>query len=279
MKYLFCNVHYLAWFIFSLILALPVFGWNNVGHRLVAQIALDNLDNGTKKILNQYNRSVDHSFASYSLLSAAFWLDTLYKPEDRYLKPYHYIDFPYTSDNTLTEPAASINAVYAIKKSMSMLADKNTSEVKKGFYLRVLLHVVGDIHQPLHCISKFSSNYPKGDRGGNLVVLKSNPIAMNLHAYWDRAGGLLLTKKTPIKKMKRWAARIEKKWPCNTSTIIIDPAGWAIESYKLAVKYVYTINEYEKPSKAYKKQTRALAEQRIALAGCRLAAALKQVTR
>ena len=55
----------------------------------------------------------------------------------------------------------------------------------KSFALRLLIHYVGDIHQPLHATSRVDENYPSGDRGGNLFTLPSKKTAKNLHAVWD----------------------------------------------------------------------------------------------
>ena len=51
------------------------------------------------------------------------------------------------------------------------------------------MHLVGDIHQPLHAISMYSEDFPDGDRGGNSIVVRENDIVMRLHAYWDGALG------------------------------------------------------------------------------------------
>jgi hypothetical protein len=52
-----------------------------------------------------------------------------------------------------------------------------------------LLHLVGDIHQPLHCVAFFSAEYPTGDQGGNLRLVKDGETPINLHAYWDNLLG------------------------------------------------------------------------------------------
>merc|ERR1712226_736207 len=53
--------------------------------------------------------------------------------------------------------------------------------------MRLLIHFVGDVHQPLHCTSRVNHQYPKGDFGGNLfkVSEKSGTGVDNLHAVWD----------------------------------------------------------------------------------------------
>jgi hypothetical protein len=51
--------------------------------------------------------------------------------------------------------------------------------------LRLLIHYVGDIHQPLHTASRYDAMYKKGDRGGNFFNLQDIGGAKNLHSAWD----------------------------------------------------------------------------------------------
>ena len=60
-----------------------------------------------------------------------------------------------------------------------------SEQEKESFALRLLIHYIGDIHQPLHATSRLDKNYPKGDAGGNFVQLPSKDGAKNLHAVWD----------------------------------------------------------------------------------------------
>jgi hypothetical protein len=68
--------------------------------------------------------------------------------------------------------------------------NKNTAE--RALFARYLVHLAGDIHQPLHSVALFNETYPKGDIGGNLekVILK-NGTSSNFHSYWD-AGAYVL---------------------------------------------------------------------------------------
>lgn len=63
---------------------------------------------------------------------------------------------------------------------------KNKKEVD-GFStaMRLLIHYVGDVHQPLHATSRFNKDYPSGDRGGNSFHIPSKFGAKNLHSFWD----------------------------------------------------------------------------------------------
>ncbi len=70
-----------------------------------------------------------------------------------------------------------------------MNQDKAT--IERVFMGRMLVHMVGDIHQPLHTVSLFNASYPEGDRGGNsLTVYPEGLPKTNLHSYWDQGMSL-----------------------------------------------------------------------------------------
>lgn len=253
------------------------FAWNSVGHRLIAQIAYDQLDVQPKKTLNAYNRAMDRSFAARSLILAAIWLDTLHRQTQyAYLSHLHYIDLPYSRDGSVWPAPEEENALSAISLALQNF-QKPASLYERGLSLRILLHVIADIHQPLHTITCYSQQHPKGDRGGNLFRLAANPVASNLHAYWDRGGGYLLGKKKSKSSIKKWAKRLEKRWPC-TQNSLINPKAWVHESYQIAVHEAYAIEPYTRPSSTYQRRVKKRSEQQIALAGCRLGQVLNQLT-
>lgn len=58
--------------------------------------------------------------------------------------------------------------------------------LEKSMMLRYLVHVVGDVHQPLHSAELIDEKkFPKGDMGGNLFEIKYSPTIVNLHEFWD----------------------------------------------------------------------------------------------
>lgn len=60
---------------------------------------------------------------------------------------------------------------------------------EKALFTRYLIHMVGDIHQPLHSVALFNHTYPKGDQGGNLLRIKLlNGSTANFHSFWDSGG-------------------------------------------------------------------------------------------
>mgnify|MGYP002145137110 CR=1 FL=1 len=58
-------------------------------------------------------------------------------------------------------------------------------QFEMSFMLRHLLHLVGDIHQPLHAAALFSNEFPKGDDGGNLFKINYSESVTNLHKLYD----------------------------------------------------------------------------------------------
>jgi hypothetical protein len=65
----------------------------------------------------------------------------------------------------------------------------------QSYALRLLIHYVGDMHQPFHNGDLYSETYPDGDKGGNLVELKYHYSVDELHALWDK---LMYTQRTSI---------------------------------------------------------------------------------
>lgn len=62
---------------------------------------------------------------------------------------------------------------------------KNDEQRGKSYATRLLIHYLGDIHQPMHSISRINKDYPAGDRGGNDFPLPTHYTAKELHAAWD----------------------------------------------------------------------------------------------
>lgn len=259
-------------FIF-LLFSTDISAWNALGHRLVAQVAFNNMNSKSRNLFRQYNSLLNKNGRSYSLINSSVWLDDLYSEKFKVLKVLHYIDLPFSKDNTPLFKVDDFNAVFAIKMANSILANANFSDLDKAISARILLHVVGDIHQPLHAATKVSKNYPDGDKGGNLERLNKNAVARNLHAYWDRGGGLLIGKRHYTKyDVARMAAKLEQKWPCHTEKMQLNPTLWAEESHEIAEKFAYNLPV----NSAYQKNARRLAAKRLAIAGCRLAALVNQ---
>jgi hypothetical protein len=260
-----------------LMLTFQACAWNAAGHRLIAQIAYDQLTPQAKETFERYNKALEQVYRPSNFINSAIWLDTLVYQDIHWFVAVHYIDLPFSTDGTPIPLPQRINAVWTMKKAKKLLFNKYPTDFDKGIAFRVLLHVGGDLHQPLHAATRISQQFPQGDKGGNLMLIKDNSVAKNLHTYWDRGGGLLLNKRGRNKgQIKKWARSIETKWPC-TSTESLNPAVWAKESHQLAVNIAYKTEDT--PDKVYQEKTKKITEQQIALAGCRLGALFNQIAK
>lgn len=80
----------------------------------------------------------------------------------------------------------NLNVMQALKGNLLVWADDDASDAEKAVALCWILHLVGDMHQPLHNVSLFSRAYfPKGDKGGNSIIVEWEDKQINLHTVWD----------------------------------------------------------------------------------------------
>ncbi len=102
-------------------------------------------------------------------------------------KYWHFIDTPFSPDQSPLPAVPAPNAQTQIAAFRAVLASSHPDELK-SYDLVWLLHLVGDVHQPLHAVSRITKSEPRGDAGGNRVKLFGD-AAPNLHSYWDDLPG------------------------------------------------------------------------------------------
>jgi hypothetical protein len=195
-----------------------------------------------------------------------------YKAKKRH-EYWHFVDTPFSLDGTKLPGVPEPMIVEKITGFRAALAT-GEPDLLKSYDLVWLLHLVGDVHQPLHCTTRVTSAKPNGDRGGNLVLIQGE--SKNLHAFWDDQLGTGETKNF----MKAVAAA--KTLPAPDSSLAADgnENDWAAESFSLAETKVYVdpvgpgLGTYDL-SGDYTTNAKPIAEARIALAGARLANLLK----
>jgi hypothetical protein len=166
------------------------------GHMMTASIAFDRLNPRAKAKVNELLaieiQPANESAQSKDFINASHWADDLRDyPEFKFLEPFHYINQPFTTDGTplpasLPNPD---NILKALKDNVNILRtspDKNA----QARALRLIIHFVGDLHQPLHSATRVSQAHPGGDLGSNSFFIKlKQPDGTlkdrNLHSYWD----------------------------------------------------------------------------------------------
>jgi hypothetical protein len=185
-------------------------------------------------------------------------------------KYWHFVDMPFTQDGTPLPAFLPFtpNAKTRITDFRAVLASTTASNRLKSYDLAWLLHLIGDVHQPLHCTARVSADDPEGDDGGNGVVLETSPG--NLHSYWD---GLLGKTDEPVVASNAIASL---PTPPTAAVNDLNVDHWVQESFAAAKRLAYappvgTATDDIVLNQTYKDNARAFARSQIALAGARLA--------
>jgi hypothetical protein len=262
-----------------LLLAQPALAWNDTGHMLVATIALRHMSPAVREQVHQLLAHRDNPQSGKPVtprddtdVTAANYMDDI-RPTFSSL---HYIDqFMDDHGTLLARPAPSPNAVDWIRHNLEVLRT-SPSDAARGEAIRYLMHVVGDLHQPLHCAARVTDQFPDGDRGGNDVKIPG-PFG-NLHWYWDCAAGLFPDMPRPLSpedkaQLNALASAIDQNPGPEGSDI--NAQHWIREGFELARLDVYPgVRPGTAPDAVYEARTKAICSHQVALAGYRLAALL-----
>lgn len=295
---------------------LPIFAWDSTGHKLTAYIAWEHMTQQARenafKILLSAPEDSDLSvfylpFDSRSeavkkrefFMFASTWADIIKdrKFENRYRKynksNWHYSDTFWRNVNGKMEviseaPEDGGKAVEQLAASTEMLRSTTATNAEKAIALAWVLHLGGDLHQPLHTSARVTDLEPKGDQGGNLFYLGPQPTTgwrPNLHSYWDG----IIERKIPRKNdasdaeyLPAIAKKIMRKYTfekMQNRLALAQFATWQQESFALNATKVFseTLKRDEMPSPRYLKQVYQTSLEQIALAGYRMGALLNQV--
>ncbi len=254
-----------------------VFGWNDMGHAIVAQIAYNSLSPDVKAKADALISSLDSFYpADNTFVKAATWADHI-RSDWKAFERWHYVDQPFATNRTLrADRLSNENIVWALCQSTFAL--QHEDKLARAMMLRFLLHFVGDIHQPLHAITRLEPLRPHGDHGGNDFHIMVDGKPMNLHIYWDI--GLGQFEAVGMDKVPSMAAQYTKEFPREkmaSKASNMTYSTWAKESYLLSKKNVYKLPEGSSPDKAYRENGQRLVREQIALAGYRLAHLLERL--
>jgi hypothetical protein len=265
------------------IFSTTIFSWDFAGHRVIGQIAYDQLTPQAKEKVDALTDVMFHSpYPSARFLRASTWPDQI-KAQTTQYNAWHFINLPYSKDGIKPPTLNSNNVVWAIANAEKIVSDTSQTLARRAKYLSFLIHFIGDIHQPLHCTTLYSTQFPQGDRGGNLYLIHS-PIAKNLHQLWDEGLGLFYSpphlyafKYNQVEAIaKHWMA----KYPRSFFTKQLSdhsPSQWAIDSHQYAVNFAYTLPVNTAPSATYIQQGQIIVQEQSVLAGDRIADVLNKI--
>jgi hypothetical protein len=156
--------------------SVPTFSWGQKGHRIIAEIAYDNLNRKSRK-------QVDKTLGKHGMIYWSNWADEI-KSDTIYpdSNDWHFQDFDGgLSDSTVVDalihyPKEGGNLFRALDSLVKVQRDKEVQE--KVHTLRFIIHLCGDRFCPMHTARM-------DDKGGNMVKMKWFGENTNLHTVWD----------------------------------------------------------------------------------------------
>lgn len=197
---------------FLLLLTSPARAWNKPGHMVTAAIAYSELQEKDPQAIErvvsvlkqhpEFDRSWSSQLSEISdseidpdqvlFMLAAHWPDDIRGTPGLDHPKWHYINFPYKPADqpasiTVKEPDLADNIVNGFQENLDIIRSSAADDSEKAIALCWLFHLVGDVHQPLHTVALFTTDYPDGDRGGTRFYVRARQGAavISLHKFWD----------------------------------------------------------------------------------------------
>ncbi|MGB5227430.1 MAG: S1/P1 nuclease [Eudoraea sp.] len=234
--------------------------WSKTGHRVIGEVAQEHLNRKTKrvilKLLNGQNLAAVSNYAD--LIKS----DGVYKN----YSPWHYVNIPSDKNYSEVEPSPNGDLVTGIQKCIEILKNKDSTEADRIFYLKMLIHLIGDLHQPMHVGRA-------GDKGGNNIQLQWFGKGSNLHRIWDSnmindygMSYTELSKKLPLLNREE-ISEIKK------GTVL----EWVKESQELANEIYGSVDKGEKLGYSYSYKYWKTVEKQLQKGGLRLARVLNDI--
>jgi hypothetical protein len=264
----------------ALFISTSAFAWGPTGHRTVGEIAEKMME--PKALFNA--RTI---LGGHSLARVATWPDEIKSDPGRYQYTYfwHYTDWADDAhDHDETNSAGKLMG--AIDTQLAVLKNPDAPLAEKQFALKFVVHLIGDLHQPLHVGNGL-------DQGGNYCKVTYMGQATNLHALWDE--GMINFTNLSFTEFARFvtAGKTKEQMAAARSGT---PLDWARESKNIRAtiypenviepqapmstrsycRKEVTLEEMPKLSYDYAYKFMPVVEERIFLAGVRLALLLNQ---
>lgn len=148
------------------------FFWGQNGHRATGKIAENHLKKRAKK-------KIDKLLKGQSLAFVSTFGDEI-KSDRKYSKyfPWHYVNMGLDETYEESKKNPKGDLVTGIKECIKVLKDEKSTNEDKVFHLKMLVHLIGDLHQPMHIGQR-------EDKGGNTIQVQWFGRGTNLHAVWD----------------------------------------------------------------------------------------------
>jgi hypothetical protein len=263
-------------------------GWGDGGHMMVATIAYENLNPTARTNVDGLLSTNGVPGSTNEFVQASHWADDVKRtPAYASTADEHFVAFPFSPDHTPLPSGLpkAVNLTNALNQYVQVLKTSNATLQARIEAAKFVIHLVGDLHQPLHCATRVTQEHPQGDLGGNEFPIKDPD--QELHSLWD--GGfhqfpreLPGFQPPPIASVYAAVASLKTNYNFGTERTNaavggIDFGAWAAESFNLAQTNAYVgIVENGTPSSTYL-QNVEVARRRVIWAGFRLATLLNAI--
>ncbi len=298
------------------IFILPAAAWDDTGHKISAYIAWQRMtpqvrdavikilraapeDSQLSTFYMQYGPQSDEAKKREYFMLVSTWADIIRdRSFDVRYKKYHHSNWHYSDTfwrqngekaEVLTGFEEGGQGVAKLIEFDKVIRDPASSDKDEAIAIAWIMHLGGDLHQPLHTSARVTDLEPKGDQGGNLFLLtpKGTPRdkQQNLHWFWDSIVG----RNVPFEEgmcdddyIVPIAERIMKKHPfadVQARLNLGNYAEWQRESFALNATDVFSpdLVRFKTPSEKYRKNAYKVAQERLAMAGYRLGETLNAV--
>ena len=239
-----------------MLVVLSCFGWGQKGHDTVAYIAECRLTSATLSAL-------DSILDNKSIVYYSNWLDNAsHTPEYAFTKTWHYknVDADKTYENAPNEPKGNI--ILALNEYIEKLHSGKLSKEESALAIKIIVHLMGDIHQPMH-MGRLS------DLGGNKHKVIYFNRDNNLHSIWDSS----LVESGHKWSYTEWQQQLDRNLTNEQirEYIIGNVSSWGKETYFVAKDVYDATPEYHKISYDYIAEWTPIIEQQLLKGGLRLA--------
>lgn len=238
--------------------------WGLLGHRVIGGIAELHLSPKAKTEIKKL-------LGNESIAIASNWADFI--KSDRaydYFSTWHYINLPTgmteTQFSQYLKNDTSEDLYTKLKFLTRELKNKKLSKEKQVFYLKLLIHLAGDVHQPMH------TGRPQ-DRGGNNIKLYWFNTPTNLHRVWDEhlIEFQQLSYTEHVAAINFTTPAQKQKWQRQSLN------EWIYESYQVAEKLYTEVKPEDKLSYPYNYYHMNIMNQQLLKGGIRLAGLLNEI--
>lgn len=234
--------------------------WGKTGHRVVGEIAQKYLSGKAKRKIRKLLKG--ETLAEVANYADAIRSDRAY---DKFIT-WHYVNFEPDEEYPEAKHNPDGDVVMGILQCIAVLEDETRTEADHIFYLKMLVHLVGDLHQPLHAGRA-------GDRGGNDIQIQWLGSGSNLHRLWD--SNMINNYEMSYTELTKRVDKTNRKERLQLARG--DVYNWVEESQDIANEIYDSVEVGDKLGYSYSYKYWQTVEEQLLKGGVRLAAVLNAI--